>query len=137
MGYTKNRMSSQSQQNEVINMSEVIERLKVAIGVRTDAELARSMKESPKKIGVWKARNTVPTEGLVRFCAEHQLDLQYILTGQKCSLQRETTDPTLSVFPELDLIFKEAGILWKNLDQSERYELASKMLKNMSSYKPS
>lgn len=128
-------MKSQHLQNEVITMSDVIARLKTSVGVRTDAELARAMEESPKKIGVWKTRNTVPTEELVRFCARNQLDLQYILTGQKTETQPATKDAKFSVFPELDLLFKEAGVLWQNLDQSERYELASKMLKSMSSYK--
>lgn len=68
-------------QNVVINIADIFERLKKALCLRNDADLARKLGESPKKLAVWKLRNTIPIDLLVSFCSHYFLDLEWVLTG--------------------------------------------------------
>lgn len=70
-------------QNVVFNMSEIIERLKYRKGYESDADLARDLGVHPKKLGVWKLRNTVPLEELTTFCMHNDYSLEWALTGSR------------------------------------------------------
>ncbi len=69
-------------QNVIITTHEIIERLKQARGYKKDIDLARDLKVPPKKLGVWKHRNTVPLEELTTFCRCFGYDLEWALTGE-------------------------------------------------------
>jgi len=69
-------------QNVIIETSAIIERLKQARGHEKDAELARELGVPPKKLGVWKLRNTVPLEELTTFCRQFNYNLEWVLTGE-------------------------------------------------------
>jgi len=123
------------EKNEIINMASIILRLKTALEIHTNAELAKHLDVLPKIVSVWKSRNTIPTEKIIGVCLDKGLDLQYILTGLKNGeLSQSPQELSSSTFPELGSIIKELNMLWTTLDQSERYELASKILKTASAF---
>lgn len=127
-----------NQDIELINMKEVVERLKSITHVSLDLDLARLMEIESRQVAQWKSRNTVPTEKLTEFCIKMGLDLQFILTGKKSKKPEENKIPTranYSAFPELEMIFKEAGSLWKRLDPTSRLKLASKISKELQTAK--
>ncbi|BCS54517.1 helix-turn-helix domain-containing protein [Geobacter sp. SVR] len=69
-------------QNVINTTSEIIERIKKDRGHQKDAEVARDLKAPPKKLGVWKLRNTVPLEELTTFCRQFGYNLEWVLTGE-------------------------------------------------------
>lgn len=69
-------------QNVINNTTEIIERLKQARGHEKDADLARDLNVPPKKLGVWKLRNTVPLKELTTFCRRFGYVLEWALTGE-------------------------------------------------------
>ena len=68
-------------QNVVISVSAVFDRLKTAKKLLFDADLARALGVPPKKLAVWKVRNTVPYEEIIAYCRESDLNLEWVLTG--------------------------------------------------------
>ncbi len=88
-------------QNVVFNMSEIIERLKSCKGYESDADLARDLGVPPKKLGVWKLRNTVPLEELTTFCRHNNCSLEWALTGSHSAQAKTSVDdprPTYAMF---------------------------------------
>lgn len=68
-------------QNVVISIVDIIDRLKAAQGHCKDADLARDLAVPPKKLAVWKLRNTIPLEELTTFCRRYNYNLEWALTG--------------------------------------------------------
>lgn len=129
-------MKALQEQNAVINMDNVISRLKQDLGMQSDAELAKAIDVLPKMISVWKIRNTIPSEIIAKFCLEKKLDLQYILTGQKDHVFADKISGLKNMTqPEIESIFNEINNLWNYLEQAKRYELASRILSIISKYK--
>lgn len=122
------------QDPSIINMVEVVNRLKKITGTSLDQDLAKLMGVAIRSVAQWKSRNSIPTEKLTEFCIAMGYDLQYILTGK---MTKTTKAPKLhlcadySVFPELEILFKQAVILWKRLDTPSRFEMASKISKEL------
>ena len=69
-------------QNVISSTSEIIERLKQARSLPNDADLARDMGVLPKKLAVWKLRNTVPLNELITYCRQYNFNLEAVLTGE-------------------------------------------------------
>lgn len=120
--------------HSIINMIEVVNRLKEITGTSLDQDLAKLMGVAIRSVAQWKSRNSIPTEKLTEFCIAMGYDLQYVLTGK----MTKTTKPPkrhlsadYSVFPELEILFKQAVTLWKSLDTPSRFELASKISKEL------
>ena len=74
-------------------MSEIIERLKACKGYESDADLARELGVHPKKLGVWKSRNTVPLEELTTFCRRNVYSLEWALTGDGLEPEKTALPP--------------------------------------------
>lgn len=121
-------------QDQIV-MKDVLNRLKSAIGVTQDNELAKELGVNNKTIATWKSRNTVPTKKLTEFCSKHSIDLQAILTGKgRENLPRpQTAQSSFSAFPELEMVFKEANSLCKRLDTTTRLQLAATLSKHIQS----
>ena len=82
-------------QNVVLNINEIISRLKGVLNIQNDAELANQWGVAPKKLAVWKVRNTIPYETLISFCREKGFDLEWALTGEnKSDSSRKVNSPT-------------------------------------------
>lgn len=62
--------------------STIIERLKDAIAIRTDAELATLLGCLPSTVSNWRSRNTVPLGRLRRLCKERGVPIDYLLSGR-------------------------------------------------------
>ncbi len=60
----------------------IIERLKEAIDVATDAELAGLLGCSRTTISNWRSRNTVPLGRLRRLCKQRGVPIDYLLSGR-------------------------------------------------------
>ncbi len=61
----------------------VSERLKGLLEVGgTDADFARAIGVSPKKLGIWKLRGIIPLEKVVEICDEKRFSLDYVLLGR-------------------------------------------------------
>lgn len=128
-----------SNQSELIDMKSVVDRLKKAIGTSLDQDLAKVMDVHSRNLAQWKARNSVPAEKITKLCIERDLDIQYILTGKnsKTTNPPKNSSANYSAFPELDLIFKETTSLWKRLDTTTRFKMASKLSKELQLMKDS
>ena len=82
-------------QIEVINVAEVFDRIKLALSISKDADLARAFEEAPKKIGVWRHRNTVPYEELITFCRQNNLNFEWVFLGKGEMHRGEVSEPIL------------------------------------------
>lgn len=69
-------------QNVISTTSEIFERLKQARSLSNDADLARDIGVLPKKLAVWKLRNTVPLNELITYCRRYHFNLEAVLTGE-------------------------------------------------------
>ena len=78
-------------QNVVIKTGDVLDRLKQFLQIDKDADLARLLGEQPKKLGVWRLRDTVPLELLISFCSQEGLRLEWVLTGEGTAREERRT----------------------------------------------
>ncbi|SEO69481.1 helix-turn-helix domain-containing protein [Aquisalimonas asiatica] len=61
----------------------VLERVGRLLGVGADSDIARGLGASPQTLSTWKRRGTIPYERLIRFAAEHDVSLDYLLLNRK------------------------------------------------------
>ncbi|WP_449255613.1 helix-turn-helix domain-containing protein [Bosea sp. (in: a-proteobacteria)] len=59
----------------------IIERLKSAIDVNTDADLAAALSISRTTLSNWRARNSVPLSRIREACRKYRIPIDYLLTG--------------------------------------------------------
>jgi hypothetical protein len=60
----------------------ILERIKSVTEAKNDSDIARLLNVPPKKLAVWKLRNTIPYDELITFCRDHDLELEWVLTGE-------------------------------------------------------
>lgn len=63
------------------SVSDVLTRLKSALKIKRDADLAKLMNIGTNRIGNWKARQSIPVKFILTFCEQNGLDSNYILKG--------------------------------------------------------
>lgn len=61
--------------------SEVLERLKIALGSASDRELAQQLGVAPSTLSNWRARNSTPYPLCELVAAERRLSLDWLLLG--------------------------------------------------------
>lgn len=61
---------------------DVIDRLKVALGIVSDADLCRRFKLAPATVSNWRNRDSVPFAFCVSICQQNQISLDWILLGR-------------------------------------------------------
>ena len=68
-----------------------IERLKMALGVSTNLQLAEKLGLSKSTVSVWKRdeRNGVPASVMIEVAIKHKISLDWLILGRKPLLQKE------------------------------------------------
>lgn len=61
---------------------EIVERLKRAANLKSDAELADLLSVAPATISNWRSRNSVPLKRLKPMCEKYAIPIDYLLTGR-------------------------------------------------------
>lgn len=101
---------------------DVLERIKVALGVPKDADLSRALDIPKTTISGWKQRNAVPYELCVQIADQKGASLDWLLTGQG---QFTRTTPTEAGPQEPALSREEQEVLaiYRALDDDARREI--------------
>lgn len=73
-------MSRKNAQNEDYKISEIIEKLKSALSVKGDVDVARALEVDPRLMGVWKGRNTIPYDKIISLCIKNNISLEWIFS---------------------------------------------------------
>lgn len=60
----------------------VIDRMRQALGPKSDADLARALGVPPSTVATWRHRNSVPYEHCVAIAANRGVNLNWLLLGQ-------------------------------------------------------
>ncbi|HAM41246.1 MAG TPA: hypothetical protein DCP69_07875 [Candidatus Omnitrophica bacterium] len=118
-------------QNVVISIIEILDRIKLVTDAKNDADIARLLKVPPKKLAVWKLRNTIPYEQVISFCREFDLELEWILTGAKKAREQINYDDELRISARYIAGVKEPLIL---IDEPEAHihpEMVSKIINEL------
>ena len=63
-------------------LAEVLTRLKLLTGAKTDAELSRALSVSPQTLSSWKVRDSVPYSLCVDLAKQHACSLDWLLLGE-------------------------------------------------------
>lgn len=75
------------QKNSTQKVNKIFNRLKEALSLKNDSELATVLQVAPNTFGNWKTRGTADYEKVFTLCEENGLDIDYIITGKKKSTQ--------------------------------------------------
>lgn len=63
-------------------LAEVLTRLKLLTGAKTDAELSRKLSVSPQTLSSWKVRDSVPYPLCIEIARQHACSLDWLLLGE-------------------------------------------------------
>lgn len=116
-------------QNVINPTNDIIERLKQVQGYRSDAELARDLGVPPKKLAVWKLRNTIPLGELTSFCRRYGFNLEWVLTGEGVTRRpqpSEVREPSFQAIEsqrKLNLITKKIERLLEEMTDDQRRDV--------------
>ncbi|MEJ0012899.1 MAG: helix-turn-helix domain-containing protein [Bauldia sp.] len=61
--------------------SEVVDRMKSALALKNDSELARTLGVNPSTVAMWRKRGSVPYEQATKVAAETASSISYLLSG--------------------------------------------------------
>ncbi|WP_053067779.1 helix-turn-helix domain-containing protein, partial [Muribacter muris] len=61
----------------------VLERMKNALNLRTNKDLAEKLDVSTQTLSGWKVRNALPLEEILKFSSTHQISLDWLLWGEE------------------------------------------------------
>lgn len=75
-------MSTKKIEDEQLTASAVVERMKEALGVVTDTQLAEALRTSKQNISKWKSRQSVPYAEAVFVSLSRGVSLDYLLLGK-------------------------------------------------------
>ena len=64
------------------NTKEILDRLKKALNVRTDTDLAKYLGVKQNTISTWKSRNSFDYKLIFSICDENNIDIDWLLTGE-------------------------------------------------------
>lgn len=73
-------MSSQNQQNDEILIENIIDKLKTALELKNDTEVAKALESDPRLLGTWKKRGTIPYEKIIKLCIRNNINLQWMFS---------------------------------------------------------
>ncbi len=73
-------MSSENQQNDEIMIENIIEKLKTALELKSDTEVAKALESDPRLLGTWKKRGTIPYERIIKLCIRKNINLQWMFS---------------------------------------------------------
>lgn len=67
---------------EIINAEDTINRMKEAIGVKTNTDLANFLCVAQNTISGWKSRQTIPIEELAKISYSKKVSVHWLMTGE-------------------------------------------------------
>lgn len=73
-------MSSQNQQSDEILIENIIGKLKAALELKSDTEVAKALESDPRLLGTWKKRGTIPYEKIIKLCIRNNINLQWMFS---------------------------------------------------------
>jgi len=74
-------MLSQNQQNDEILIENIIEKLKIALELKNDTEVAKALESDPRLLGTWKKRGTVPYEKIIKIVHSEEHQFAVVVLG--------------------------------------------------------
>lgn len=80
----------------------IIERMKQAISVREDKELALSLNVQAGTLSKWKTRNSLPIETLLEFAEHYQISVEWLIYGRSSQQLDTAQQMALLAFNALD-----------------------------------
>ncbi len=100
--------------------SQVIERIKTAVGVSTDSELCRLTNTNRQALSNWKTRDSVPYTLCVKIANDLNVSIDWLLTGDG-EMLRGVTNQACSSY----LAPKEEALLtmFKELSEDDQREI--------------
>src|ERR671922_1780541 len=75
-------MSRKNAHNDDFKIAEIIEKLKSALDVKGDVDVARALDVDPRLLGVWKGRNTIPYDRIISLCIKNHIDLEWMFAEE-------------------------------------------------------
>lgn len=96
----------------MLNFSEIISLIKHLENLKKDTQVAKILGVTIYKLSMWKRRNTIPTEILLKYSMERNISLNYILSGKTSSqlLSKATgclnTSPPFYIDPKDEIIIR-------------------------------
>jgi len=82
----------------MLNINDILDRIKKYLEIDTDAELARSLGVTPQRLRNWRTpgRGTVPWEVLCEFAMKHGMSFDWLLTGVEKNISEGGSSGTLA-----------------------------------------
>jgi len=68
-------------QNEALDAKKILERMKQAVGAKTDEQLARGLGTRRSTITNWRSRRSIPFEKVVLFCRKYSVSPTWLIFG--------------------------------------------------------
>jgi repressor LexA len=81
--YVKMKKVSSSKYVQMKTFARIVDCLKVAVGARSDKELADMLGVNYRTFATQKRRNSIPYEIVIRFCTERGIDLENVFRDEK------------------------------------------------------
>lgn len=102
------------------SLDAVLGRMMGLLGVKTDSELARALPVNRQTLASWRKRDSVPYLECIKFCEDHGVSLDWLLTGEG-PMQRGDA-PMPATAPETP---REQAMLalWRELGEDDQREI--------------
>ncbi|WP_458118735.1 helix-turn-helix domain containing protein [Mannheimia haemolytica] len=98
---------------EILNNSEIIERMKIAANIKEDKELAVLLSVPKSTLANWKRASDFPLKNAVIFCERFGCDLTWLITGKDKERKLDTSERMLlTAFADLDDTQKMQAVLF-------------------------
>lgn len=108
-----------------INATQVIDRVKNALNLKTDLAVSEYFQVSNKTVSSWRARNSIPLEFLLQACAGTGEKIDYFLFGEAIPRQQtKILDTSIDDFRITTMKLTGERILIEILEQHAPEELA-------------
>lgn len=108
------------------SLDAVLSRMMVFYGVTTDSALSRVLPVNRQTLAGWRKRDSVPYAECIKFCEEHRVCLDWLLTGEGPMRRDEAGATALQEAPggyAADPREQALLALWRELDEGAQREI--------------
>lgn len=107
------------------NSQDVLARLKLITGTKTDASLSSALQISPQTLSSWKGRDSTPYSLCVELARVRGISLDWLLLGEGPILRHPPVDPAEAQQASANRENTENTILalWRLLNEDDRYAI--------------